>query len=105
MLVIGVRIVRSAAFNFLSHPLTDLMDGIGENTRPSIVADPADLIMTFQVKLSLVSSALAPCTFIQRGLSHGNGTINFNISPTLSPSSRLMIITGIVTLIMALSFL
>ena len=58
-----------------------------------------------QLKSSLVSSALAPCIFVPQDLSRGNGTNKFNFSSIYLPSCRLMIITGTLTIITAVSFL
>ena len=58
-----------------------------------------------QLKLSLLSSALGPCTYTPQDLSLGNGTANPSISPMHLPSSRLMVITGTLTLLTAIMFL
>jgi hypothetical protein len=92
----------SATFHTLSHPLTVLMNGTGWKSKSLYRCRHS---WALQLKLFLVSSALVPCTFILQDLSRGNGTTKFNISPIYLPFSRLMIITGIITLITALSFL
>ena len=58
-----------------------------------------------QLKLSPVSSALEPCTSEPRDSSHGNGMIKTNILHIHQLFSRLMIITGILTLFAAITFM
>ena len=48
---------------------------------------------------------MAPCTYIPHGLSRGNGTTKLNILPIYLTFSRLMVITGTLTLVVAIAFL
>jgi hypothetical protein len=78
------------------------MNGTGLKTT---VLYPRRHLLALQLKLSLGLSALAVCTYTPQDLSRGNGTTKSNISTMYSPFSRLMIITGTLTLITAITFL
>ena len=85
-----------------SNSLTVLMNGTGSKVKSLYLYAYSQML---QLKFLLVSSALASCTYIHQGLSHGNGTTRFNISPIYLSPSRLMVITGSLTIIMAVAFL
>jgi len=57
------------------------MNGTGLN---AVSTGPFKHSLELQLKLSLVSSALARCTFAPEDLSHGNGMTKFDFSLILN---------------------
>ena len=90
-------------FHSRSDSLAVPMNGTGSKVKPLPLR--ISYSQTLQLKLFLVFSALDLYTYTPLRLSRGNGTIKFNTSPMHLRFSRFMIITGVLTLIMALSFL
>ena len=78
------------------------MNGTGSEVKPFYLYAYSQML---QLKLFLVFSALDLYTYTPVCLSRGNGTIKLNTLPIHLRFSRFMIITGLLTLITALSFL
>ena len=78
------------------------MNGTGLKAKPLYLYACSQ---TLQLKPLVALSALDLYTYTPLDLSRGNGTTKSKTAPMHLPFSRLMIITGVITLIMALLFL
>ena len=104
VLAIGVSSTVRHRPHLISTPPVVLMNGTGSQPCPLA---PCKCSYKLQLRSSQVSSALALCIYIPEGLSRGSGK-SYHMSCSYCNylcSSRLMIITGILTLITAILFL